>query len=163
MIAIKVHSTWQVLGAAFLFAVLGGLGCNRPTSKLPIAEQDNISILRTVSLERIEQEGVEVVRSETQLMKLLGTSSNEHSLGAAKVDFEKESLLVASLGECNSTGYSISIQAISLQNSLLTVFVKRSSPTPGRMVGMAMTYPSHAVVVAKLPTDIAVQVVSIES
>ncbi|MCC9658300.1 protease complex subunit PrcB family protein [Rhodopirellula halodulae] len=159
----KTHSPGKILVTVLLFAVLGGVGCTQPTSPLPIAEQDKISILRTVSLDRIEQEGVEVVRSEAQLMKLLGTSSNEHPSGAPKVDFEKETLLIASLGECNSTGCSISIQGISLQNSLLKVFVKRSSPTPGRMVGMAMTYPSHAVVVAKLPADIAVEVVSIES
>lgn len=73
---------------------------------------------------------------------------------------EKETLLIASMGQMMSGGYSISMQkAVENENSIIVDVVK-SSPGPDDMVTMALTWPQDAAAIKKSDKPIIFSIVS---
>lgn len=71
--------------------------------------------------------------------------------GDQRVDFERQSIIVAAAGMRPTTGYGIRIERVERSGDELMVHVRHFSPQPGRMVGAALTFPHDAVVVEQIP------------
>jgi hypothetical protein len=102
-----------------------------------------------------------LVRSRAAWVELAGSfamnpaetpAESEARLGA--VDFARQSVLVLTLGETGSTGYSITLERIEA-GPPVRVVMKSKGPGPDERVGMAMTHPFCLAVVdaTSLPKD----------
>jgi RNA polymerase sigma factor (sigma-70 family) len=63
------------------------------------------------------------------------------------VDFSKEMVLVAFMGQRNSGGHSIQITRVVRTGDDLTVYVRERAPAPGEAADSVITHPYHLVVV----------------
>ncbi len=68
---------------------------------------------------------------------------------APEVDFAREMVLVAALGQRRSGGYAIRIESVRAEGGELVASVVESSPGPRCGVTMALTAPADAVVVTR--------------
>lgn len=102
-----------------------------------------------------------LIRSKEAWAKLAGEFSMDPTQTPAEseariraVDFARQSILVLTLGETGSTGYSISLERIEA-GPPMRVVLKTRGPAPDEMVGAAMTHPFCIVVVnaTALPKD----------
>jgi hypothetical protein len=66
-----------------------------------------------------------------------------------EVDFEKETVLVATMGMRSTGGYEIRFSDLKREGDAITVFLRTTSPGPDDMVTMALTYPFAIIAVAK--------------
>jgi hypothetical protein len=62
---------------------------------------------------------------------------------------DKESLIIASMGQMMTGGYGISIKKAVETDNKITINVTQSSPGPNDMVTMALTWPQDAVAIKK--------------
>jgi hypothetical protein len=65
------------------------------------------------------------------------------------VDFDKETVLAATLGARKTGGFTISFAEIRKDGTTLKALLKTKSPTPGSMVTMAITKPFVVVAIPK--------------
>ncbi len=72
-----------------------------------------------------------------------------------EVDFKKEMVLAAFMGEQNSGGYAVEIKDAVEEKGKLVVTVVERSPGPGSIVTQAITNPFHLVAVKR--SDLPVQ------
>ncbi|TWT80395.1 hypothetical protein CA13_18110 [Planctomycetes bacterium CA13] len=129
-------------------------GCSqRKSVDLPNAKAERLEVLRTINVSRVETKGVYLVRSDEDLQQLTGDTVPED------VDFSTELVVIVACGECNTTGHSVEIQGMALQGDALQVFPSLSWPKGDRPVGMAITFPTHAVVIQKLAKSVNVEAV----
>jgi effector-binding domain-containing protein len=63
------------------------------------------------------------------------------------IDWNKQMLLVASMGSKSTGGYDIKITGAKVDEGVLKVSYKTKSPGPDDLVTQAFTYPSHVVLV----------------
>jgi hypothetical protein len=66
-----------------------------------------------------------------------------------KVDFDKEMILAATMGERSTGGFAIHFTEIKTEGGTLKVIVKSTSPGPDAMVTMALTQPFAIIAVPK--------------
>ena len=66
-----------------------------------------------------------------------------------KVDFDKEMILAATMGERSSGGFGIHFAGIKTEGTTLKVIVKSTSPDPDGFVTTVMTYPFAIIAVPK--------------
>lgn len=66
-----------------------------------------------------------------------------------RVDFDKETVLAATLGARKTGGFTISFAEIRKDGTTLKALLKTKSPTPGSMVTMAITKPFVVVAIPK--------------
>jgi hypothetical protein len=87
------------------------------------------------------------IRSQSEWQKLWRqhTSTSTASAPLPVVDFDKEIVAAVFLGERPTGGYTVEISAAEVAGSLLTVFVKETSPNPGAIVTQGFTQPFHIV------------------
>jgi hypothetical protein len=78
---------------------------------------------------------------------------------APALDFAGQSVIVASLGEKNTGGYSVEVTGVELVGSKLKVTVRESKPGPGQFVTQALTQPYQVVRIPKVPAGTTVEVV----
>lgn len=67
------------------------------------------------------------------------------------VDFSREAVLVVSLGEKRTGGYSVEVTGVRREGDRLVVRAKVRAPGPGAIVTMALTQPYHMVRIPRLP------------
>ncbi|MEI6336884.1 MAG: protease complex subunit PrcB family protein, partial [Methylococcaceae bacterium] len=72
---------------------------------------------------------------------------------------DKESLIIASMGQMMTGGYGISIKKAVETNNKITIDVTQSSPGPDGMVTMALTWPQDAAAIKKSNKPIVFSVV----
>jgi hypothetical protein len=70
------------------------------------------------------------------------------------VDFEKEMVLAVFAGMKNTGGYGITIEKVATKPGKVYVLYRETAPLPDGMVTMAITYPSHVVVVPKTAGEV---------
>ncbi|MEO9590781.1 protease complex subunit PrcB family protein [Rhodopirellula bahusiensis] len=146
-----------------ILAVLVCLATGCAPSKideLPIVDGEHVPVRQTINVGRVMSPGVHLIQSVDDFVQLTGQSSESVSHAFQSVDFSRETVVIAALGERNTTGYSIRIVGIALRKGVLNVYLRECSPSGTGPVGMVMTYPTHAIVVSKLPD--AVDVVPIK-
>ena len=90
----------------------------------------------------------EVLRDAATWQKLWSELQQQRRL-APPVDFERQMVLFAALGERRTGGYAIEIVRAEVVEGTLIVHVRETSPTPGARATMALTAPLHAVAVAQ--------------
>ncbi len=73
------------------------------------------------------------------------------------VDLDRHSVILLSLGEQPTGGYSTQITALQLKDDTLYVQATAAAPAAGDATTQALTYPYSAVVVEKLPTGLTVR------
>jgi hypothetical protein len=78
---------------------------------------------------------------------------------APALDFAGQSVIVASLGEKNTGGYSVEVTGVELVGGKLKVTVRETKPGPGTFVTQALTQPYHVVRIPKVPAGTTVEVV----
>jgi hypothetical protein len=78
---------------------------------------------------------------------------------APALDFAGQSVIVASLGEKNTGGYSVEVTGVELMGGKLKVTVRETKPGPGTFVTQALTQPYHVVRIPKVPAGTTVEVV----
>jgi hypothetical protein len=66
-----------------------------------------------------------------------------------EVDFEKETVIVATLGMRSTGGHSVRFVGVNKEGESLTVTLQSTSPGPDDMVTMALTYPFAIIAVPK--------------
>lgn len=101
----------------------------------------------------VEQSSRIVIRTQEEWHKWLAKHSQSElsndQIAAIKVDFAKETLVIAAMGMRNTGGYSIAISEVIKVNDSLKITVKSTSPGPGSRVSHAITYPIAVVAVPK--------------
>jgi hypothetical protein len=66
-----------------------------------------------------------------------------------EIDFGREMLIVAAMGQQRTGGYSIEITKAEIEGNRLRIHVKRTTPAPGSMNLQALTAPFHIVAVPR--------------
>ena len=90
----------------------------------------------------------EVIRDNAAWAKLWGEVQDMRRL-APPVEFERQMVLLAALGERRTGGYAVEIVRAEVVEGTLVVHVRETSPVPGARTTMALTAPLHAVMVAR--------------
>ena len=86
-------------------------------------------------------------RASNEVRRTNATRELCAALKIKDIDWNKQMVLVASLGELSTGGYSITISGAKLDKGVLKVSYKSKSPGPDEPVTQAITYPSHVVLV----------------
>lgn len=71
-----------------------------------------------------------------------------------EIDFSKDMVICAFMGERRTTGYSISIERIYPEDEKLYVLVAKHNPPPNAIVGQAITYPYIIVRLERLDLEV---------
>ena len=87
------------------------------------------------------------IRSQSEWQKLWRqhTSPSAAPVPLPAVDFDKEIVAAAFLGEKPTGGYGVEISAAEVTDSSLTIFVKETSPSPGAILTQGFNQPFHIV------------------
>jgi len=93
-----------------------------------------------------------VVTNEIQWTEVWGKHSvNEKQVEAApKIDFNKESVILAAMGEKRTGGYAIEVFAVEDSAASYVVRVRTKAPKPGGFQLQALSAPFHIVAVPKI-------------
>jgi hypothetical protein len=78
-----------------------------------------------------------------------------------KVDFDKEMVVVATMGRKNTGGYKVEIEKVEKTDEKLRITVRYSSPPAGAMVIQTLTSPFHFAAIPR--SDLKPEFVAIES
>jgi len=84
--------------------------------------------------------GTFVIQSEEE-WTIWWTSNIESDAAPPKIDFDKETIVAATMGERNTGGYAIEFTEATLSNNTISITVNTISPNPNDPVTMALTYP----------------------
>jgi len=76
-------------------------------------------------------------------------TSQPDGIKAPEVDFDKETILVATMGMRSTGGHSIRFAGVALDGETLKATLQTTSPGPDDMVTMALTYPFAIIAVPK--------------
>lgn len=142
------NRTFKTLALALLIGPAMLVGCKSggsedPAAPLaePLAEPVTIVQSKTGDSAALKSIGV----------KLVKTQADYDALGDADifagVDFEENDLVIASLGEQSTGGFSIEITSIQQEGDLLIVVGTSSRPGEDAVITQALTHPYAAVVI----------------
>lgn len=123
-----------------LAAGLGVLVADRGKVEEPLA-------LRTVSRAGGRTPAYEVALSPGELQRLWGRLVQPPDM--PEVDFGREWVLAALMGEKPTGGYRISIDGVRSRGRTIRVAVSEEAPGPEDFVAMVFTYPGHWVAVER--------------
>lgn len=86
-------------------------------------------------------------RAAEEVRRANATRELCEALSLKTIDWNKQMLLVVSMGTQSTGGYSIRITRAKEEKGVLKVFYKTQSPGPEDLVTQAITFPSHVVLV----------------
>ncbi|WP_372964371.1 protease complex subunit PrcB family protein [Marinobacter sp.] len=93
--------------------------------------------------------GVAYIRSPETLESLLGVVGQNMATGVIReVDLAREQLIIVTLGQKPTAGYSLGLDSVSRENSTLKLDVQLTRPAPGTMVAQVITSPCVVLAVA---------------
>ncbi len=96
-------------------------------------------------------------------VRLIKTQADYDKLGDATIapgiNFDEQDLVLASLGQQNTGGYSVSITALQLEGDTLVVVGKAKRPGADDIVTQALTYPYAAAVIANTDAKLIVSAI----
>lgn len=131
--------TALLLACLSLGACAGGPPADGPQPLVLLAQE-------TYSLAKAPRR--ELLRDAEAWSKLWGEVQDMRRL-APPVDFERQMVLFAALGERRTGGYAIAIVRAEVVEGTLVVHVRETAPAPGAIRTMALTAPLHAVMVPR--------------
>jgi len=146
------------MAAAILAAALAASGC-REDAAPPVAEAettagDEVGILRAFPPSAsggIEAAAQEVLR-DAPSWAAAWKRANAHMApvpSAPEVDFAKEMVALAALGQKPSAGFGVEIVGVRRAEGKVRILYAVSEPPPGGMSATVLTNPWHAVVLAR--------------
>lgn len=103
--------------------------------------------VRELSRDGMKSPGYHVAVDEASMDALWGRLVQPQE--RPPVDFSREWVLGAFMGERPTGGYRITIEEVSLKGRRLTAIVTRREPGPEDFVTMVFTYPGHVVAVQR--------------
>lgn len=137
------------LALTLALAMVGGCRTKKAgiRTEAPVADISAVTVLQQVQGDEpaLKMPGAVIIQSQEQLTRL-----NASELTKIKVDFDKQSLIVLSLGRQSTSGYWTKINAMQLQGDLLYVQATANKPAVDAKVERKAHYPFAAVVVAKV-------------
>ena len=93
--------------------------------------------------------GVAHVRSEGELEALLDVSGQNMATGVIRqVNLDRESLVIVTLGQKPTAGYSVGRESATADRKTLKLAMKVNSPAPDMMVAQVITSPCAVLAVA---------------
>lgn len=120
---------------ALSFILLTVISCN---CKKSASEGEKFSILKESAYGGRHTESHELIKSE-QAFKAIYKELNIQDV--PEVDFDKNNVVVAFMGQKRSGGYSITIEKVTVKDNTALVLVKNTVPEPNTTVTMALTAP----------------------
>jgi protease stability complex PrcB-like protein len=122
-------------------------GCETTTNEMPYQTMDlaqPVDILHKVvgGHPTLNKPDLKLITSQTQL-DALGVAD----LIGRDVNFNNESVVLASLGEMPTNGYWINITTIYQEGDTLQIYGSANRPSPDAMAGQVLTYPYCVVVI----------------
>lgn len=86
--------------------------------------------------------GVVHVSSPEALEQVLGVSGQNIATGVIRqVDLDNEQLIIVTLGQKPTAGYSVGLENVAWDNPVLRLTMRVSEPAPGMMVAQVITSP----------------------
>jgi len=145
----KKHPITTILAAAFSFAVSA-----MATPEETPADQKPWREIATGAASGIEEPSRLAIRDKKAWEAwwrehTKNTFDPENPNKAPDIDFDKETILVATMGMRTSGGFSIHFGEIHKEGGTLKVTLKTQSPGPGDMVTMALTHPFAIIAIPK--------------
>lgn len=131
------------------------VSCN--CKKVTVTEENTMSkktsfeVLSESAYQGKEEEAFEIIKDDAALKELYQSINNE---SIPRIDFTKETVVAAFLGQKNSGGYAIKIKNVIEKDDKIYIEVEKISPQPGQGVTMAMTNPYSIVKINSTKTII---------
>ena len=150
-------TTQKILALIVMLSLLVFSGCETTTNEMPYQTMDlaqPVDILHKVvgGHPSLTQPDLKLITSQAQL-EALGAGD----LIGQDVNFNNESVVLATLGEMPTSGYWINITAIYQEGDILQVYGQANRPSADTLAGQVLTYPYCAVVIpntgAKMVAD----------
>ncbi len=114
-----------------------------------------LQILRTLSWPGAHSAPEQRVFRTAEELKQAWVADGGAPSNLPPVDFEKEMVLAVFAGKKPTRGHAIKIERVAVKgpdaNPTVCVLYRQTVPAPDVTVTQAITYPSHAVVVKKMP------------
>ena len=131
---------------SFMFSPAEAGPCSKPWREIAFGSQSNIQEATRV-----------VIQDQEQWRKWWGKHNTVENLidgkiapkPPPKVDFEKETVLVATLGRHSTGGYAIRFTEIDREGEAVTATLKITSPGPDDLVTSALTSPFSVIAIPK--------------
>lgn len=120
---------------ALSFILLTIISCN---CKKAASGSEKFSILKESAYGGREKESHALIKSENAF-KAICKELNIQDV--PEVDFDKNNVVVAFMGQKRNGGYSITIEKVTVEDDTALVLVKNTVPEPDAMVTMALTAP----------------------
>jgi PrcB C-terminal len=152
----------KIVTLTVMLSLLVLSGCETP-QEMPYQTMDlamPVDILHSVvgGHPALKEPGLKLITSQAQL-DALGVDG----LIGRDVDFNNESVVLATLGEMPTAGYWINITAVNQEGDLLQVYGQANRPAADAMAGQVLTYPYCAVVIQRTSaTTVRDQIDSVE-
>lgn len=153
----------RTLALILLVSLLSLPGCETRPAEMPyqtmsLAEPVEVLYKAIGGHPALNEPGLTLIRSQAQL-NALGTDD----LVGRPVNFNNESVVLATLGEMPTAGYWINITNITQEGDVLQVYGQANRPGADEMAGQVLTYPYCAVVIPRTgATGVRDQIESVE-
>ena len=115
-----------------------------PYQTMSLAEPVDVLYKAVGGHPSLKEPGLTLIRSQAEL-NALGTDD----LIGRPVNFNNESVVLATLGEMPTAGYWINITSINQVGDALFVYGQANRPAADEMAGQVLTYPYCAVVIPR--------------
>lgn len=156
-------STPKTLALILLVSLLSLPGCATKPTEMPyqtmsLAEPVDMLYKTIGGHPALKDPGLMLIRSQAQL-NALGTDD----LIGRPVNFNNESVVLATLGEMPTAGFWVNITNITQEGDTLQVYGQANRPGADEMAGQVLTYPYCAVVIPRTgATAVRDQIDSVE-
>ncbi len=143
-----MHTTTKHIVALIVMLSLSVFsGCEATTQRTPYQTMDlaqPVDILNTVvgGHPSLTQPDLKLITSQAQLQAL-----GAGDIIGRDVNFNNESIVLATLGEMPTSGYWINITTVYQEGDTLQIYGQANRPSADAMAGQVLTYPYCAVVI----------------
>lgn len=137
-------------------ALISALTCTMLSSSANPLESKNWREVASGTQSSIEEKTQQIIQTQEEWQKWWNKHSktqsqpeNAESQKPPKVDFDKETVLIVTMGMRSTGGHAIHFSDIRHEGKSLKVVVTTTSPARDAMVTMALTYPFAAIAIPK--------------
>ncbi|HLV78249.1 MAG TPA: protease complex subunit PrcB family protein [Marinobacter sp.] len=125
--------------AAFVLSLLAGCSVSSPHN---VQAQPQVRQLTQSAHCGLTGPGVAPVNSSRELDKLLGVSGQNMATGVIRqVDLAHEQLIIITLGQRPTAGYSVGLRDVQWEKPTLKLEMRVGEPAPDMMVAQVLTSP----------------------
>lgn len=151
-----MNTMLTICGALLSLLVVGGEPGASAQSPTPVK-------MRTIAkggFTALRDAKQEVVKDSARWKAIWTEHAGKSTAPLPAVDFSKEFVIVAAMGQRPTGGYSIHVAKVDSSENKLKVYIERKSPAKGTMTIQVLTSPFEFVAVPK--TDLPIQFVEMD-